>query len=283
MSIAKLELTVKLEHTIIISMFPTILQIGPLVISTTGAFTALGFFFGSFVIWKKGKEEHYEETQLLDGMLLTSLLSLLGARLGFVMSQWPEKIKFLDLVANPGFSWQAALITGLISLVFYCQKQKWDFFKVADFVVFGLVLGLILVFLGRFVSIFNSKDWRSFILLAQVLMFMVFYFLLLYFDKNYRTFAWYKNKRGEAAPGFLVLVFLIFTSVVELGQSFLVYWPQIFNWSKAGDVLIIVLAGSLFYGRSGDRDLTFLSSYFKKRKEQNQNSVRFKAGKEARE
>lgn len=266
-----------------ISMFPTILQIGPLVISTTGVFTALAFFFASFLIWQKGKEEHYEEVELMDGMLLIILLSLLGARAGFVLSQWPEKIKFLDLIAEAGFSWQAALITGLVSLFLYCQKQKWDFFKVADFIVFGLILGLILVNLGRFISIFDVGDWHTFIPLGASLIYLLFYFLFLHLDKNYRTYGWYKNKRGEAAPGFLILFFLISTHLINLVENFLLDWPQVFSWPKLENILIIVLASLVFYSRSGDHDWKILGLYFKKRKEQNKSLMRVKAGMEARE
>jgi hypothetical protein len=214
---------------------------------------------------------------------LVLFLSLLGARTGFVLTQWPERIRFLDLVTNPGFSWQSALLTTLISLFFYCQRQKWDFFKVADFVVFGLVLGLIFANLGRFISFLTLTDWRTFIPLGLSLAYILLYFLLLHFDKNYRTYEWYKNRRGEAAPGFLLLFFLIFSSLLELIANFLNQWPQLFSWHKIGDILIIVIAGLVFYGRSGGRDLTIWLSSFKRKKEQNQNSIRFKAGMEARE
>ncbi len=261
-------------------MIPTILQIGPVVISTLGVFMALGFFFASFLIWQKGREEHYEEVLLMDGILLVTLASLMAARVWFVILNLKEQIYLLDLVGNPGFSWQGALIGGIISLGFYSHSQKWDFFKVADSVAFGLVIGLIFAHLGQFLSQFQFNKLLSFIPLVKALLLIIIYRLLAVFDKNYRTYEWYKNKRGETNTGFLFLSFLLMVNFLDLVGGILSDWPRFFNLELSINGLIFLGAIFVFYLRAADKDLTTLFPY--KKIKTKQAKLRFKAGMEAK-
>ena len=124
-------------------MFPTILKIGPIVISSLGVMTALGFFLGSFLIWKKETEENFEEEKIMDVILISSLAAFLVSRLFYVFFYWQEIganfLAYFDFVGKPGFSLIGAFLGGGISFWLLSQKNKWDFFKVADFSVFGLI------------------------------------------------------------------------------------------------------------------------------------------------
>jgi len=71
-------------------MIPTILQIGPIVISLLGVMTAMGFFFGSFFIWQRTREEHFDENSIMDGILLVSLVGLISARIWYVVFNWGQ-------------------------------------------------------------------------------------------------------------------------------------------------------------------------------------------------
>jgi prolipoprotein diacylglyceryltransferase len=252
-------------------LIPTILQIGPVTISSLGVMMALGFFLGSFLVWQKGREEDL----LMDGILLVVLAALVAARIGYVLLHWLEHIYLLNLVEQPGFSWLGALLGGVTALIFYCRKNKWDFYKLADLSVFGLILGLILGKIGFFLS--QTAFDLSFLMEAFLLVFV--YRLLVIFDKNYRTYEWYKDKRGEAKPGFLLFSFLISTSLIFLGAGAFRAWPQFFNLYQAGNLLIILVSLGLFYFRSGDRNLTISLPSFKTRRRENS---RFKAGMEAK-
>jgi prolipoprotein diacylglyceryltransferase len=261
-------------------MLPTILQIGPIVISSLGVMVALGFFLASFLIWQRGKEEYFEENLLMDGILLVILVGLMSARLGYILlhgGQFDRLISCLDLIRKPGFSWQGALLGGIFTLIFYCRKRKWDFYKLADLSVFGVVLGLILAKIGLFLS----QTYPEWIFLIEAVLLALIYQLLLVFDKNYRTYEWYKNKRGEVNPGFLFFSFLGLTSLLSLGVNIFQHWPKLFNSSAVIDFLIILGALIVFYFRSGDRHLTISWPYFK-RKEGAKERFRFKTGREAK-
>jgi len=248
---------------------------------------ALGFFLGSFLVWQKAREEYFEEDLLMDGILLTALISLTASRIGFFLLQ-PDNFKgltsFFNFVTRPGFSWQAALLGGIAGLVFYCQKKKWDFYKLADLAVFGLVLGLILAKIGFFLANFIFDEFSSLTALAEAALLIVVYRLLLVFSRNYRLYKWYQNKRGEANPGFLFLTFLILTSFIHLVVQGVK--PDGFHFGPVQliDLLIILTSLVLFSCRSG-RGLTIAGRSFKNKERQlkkNKEDYRFKTGMEAK-
>ncbi|GAG43512.1 unnamed protein product, partial [marine sediment metagenome] len=144
---------------------------------------ALGFFLGSFLIWQKGREEHFEESSLMDGILLVIMAALIVSRIWYVIFNWSASwrigsfISFFDLVKKPGFAWQGALLGGIFTLVVYCKKKKWDFYKLADLSVFGIILGLIFGNIGLFLNNFTPQP----IFLFEAILLIVLYRLLLIF------------------------------------------------------------------------------------------------------
>lgn len=268
-------------------MFPTILQLGPITISSLGVLTALGFFFGSFLVWQRGREEYFEEDFLMDGILLVVMVGLIAARTWHIILNWSASwriasfISIFDLVKKPGFSWQGGLLAGIFTLIVYCKKKKWDFYKFADLSVFGVVLGLILGKIGLFL---NSLSFQSVFLFEAILLIIV-YRLLLVFDKNYRTYEWYKNKRGEANFGFLFLSFLVLSTFIYL-TSAIFQNPSLEilkSFQFIINILIILTSLTLFYSRSGDHSLTIPPLWFTKRKRGKKENLCFKTGMEAKE
>ena len=71
-------------------MFPVLLAIGPVVIKTVNLAFVLALLAGLFVFWRKGREEHYEEAMLFDGLLLSLLFGLVLARAAFIAMRFGE-------------------------------------------------------------------------------------------------------------------------------------------------------------------------------------------------
>lgn len=261
-------------------MLPTILQIGPITISSLGVAIVLGFFLGSFLVWKKEKEENFNEEKIMDAILLVSIISLVCSRTWYILFYW-DKIgrnlsSWFDFVGKPGFSWPGAFLGGALTLRFLCKKNKWDFFKVADFSSFGIALGSIFASLGMFLD-------GNFYAIYEAIFMVVILRLLYYFDKYYRTYEWYKNKRGEAAPGFLFLVFLILFSFTKLVVAFLKEHDLYWRWSQFINLLIILISGAILYWRSG-RNLKSIMSLLPEtnRKRRVKKRFHFKTGMEAK-
>lgn len=207
----------------------------------------IGFFFGSFLIWKKAKEENYEEDKIMDAILLVSLISLIVSRLWFVLINWYKwsysAYTFFDFVGAPGLSWFGALIGGIICFKLVTIKNKWDFFRIADFCSYGINLALILFSFGCFLD-GSGYIWETLLLAFN-------YRLLYYFDRNYRTYSWYKNKRGEVASGFIFIILIIFFALIRLVVAFIKV-PGLFSISGQWESLLAILVGLAFiYFRSG--------------------------------
>jgi len=251
-------------------LLPTILQLGPFTITSLGLMVVLGFFFGSFLIWKKEKEEGLDEEKVMDGIFLVGLASLVGGRTGFILLFWKQLkgglAAWFDFVGQPGFWWLGMVVGGILALRYLSEKNNWDFYKVADFATFGLVLTAAFITLGAFLdgssygSVTNLPWGIKFPGLTEPrhptqLYELVFMFLILkllyYFDKNYRTYSWYRDKRGEAAAGFLFLSFLALFSLEKMFVGF--FKDRGSNWLTAEIFSLLTLLTSLvlIFVRSG--------------------------------
>lgn len=137
-------------------MFPVLLTIGNIPISSFGLFLALGFLTGVFLIWRLSRAWDLNEEKILDLTLLTFLGGLIGARLYFVL----ENLSFFSqnflgiLLFNkyPGFSFWGAFLGGWLTLFYSSRRAKLDFWQLGDIASVGLLGGLILSNLGCFLG-----------------------------------------------------------------------------------------------------------------------------------
>lgn len=252
-------------------MFPTLLSLGPLKITTQGLILALTFFFSSFWLWKRGREEHFEEDSLMDMVILMTLGGLLFARLFYVLSfpHFPSFWQAFQFIRFPGFSWPGALVGGLLVFFFFTRQKKWDFFLLADIMIPPLVLAQALGRLGNFFSgsfygratrlpiglVFPGQESpRHPLQLYAFILYLLFLRLILKLESEYRFYAWYQGKRREALPGFIFFTYFIAAGLIQLGLAFFLdswlYWkgiPLIFLFP-----ILEILTGMVgLYWRSG--------------------------------
>lgn len=213
-------------------MLPVLFSLGPITIYSYGIFLFLGFLFGLFVIWKRSREENFEEEKVFDTILIISLYALLGARLIYVFSNFSSfggnLLYWINLIGKPGFSLFGALGGGIAGLIIETRKRKWDFFEFSDIVAVGLSLTLMFGWLGSFLNgtspgiETNSPLGITFTGVYQKrhpvqLYFTVLYlFLFIYLwwaEGKYRTFQWYSGGKSGARPGFLFFNLLFFSGL----------------------------------------------------------------------
>src|SRR3989338_8407629 len=152
-------------------MYPVLLTIGPLVISSLGLFLSLAFLSAVFIAWRLAKLYDVKEEKILDVAMVTFGGGFLGARLYAVIFNWEafgsfEKILFVQ--RYPGLSFWGGLIgkrlpVSLIeSLVFL-----WLFFslfkQVVKFHFAGKITAVFLIWLGivKFMTEFYRGDSRQ--------------------------------------------------------------------------------------------------------------------------
>lgn len=269
-------------------VFPTLLQLGPVSISSLGFFSFLGFLLGAFVFWQKAKEENLDEELALDLWIVSAVAGFLTGRLVFCLTNSLAYAKyflgFFEFVRFPGFSIFGAFLGMVIVWIAFCKRNKWDFWKVADVLVFGILVAQVFYRLGQFFdgSFFGritSLPWalhfpgvdgaRHPIQIYEVLFLGLLYFLLLEFERQYRLFRWYQDKRGETKPGFLVLTYFLLYVLWRLGLEFLressLYFKGI-AWEQAAGFIIILISLVGFYARSG-RELKSDFSFLRDKRE----------------
>lgn len=255
------------------TMFPVLFSIGPVIFKTITLFVILSFFLASFIFWRKGKEEHYSQSDIFDSFLLSTLIGALVARAVFILFNFRTFgffiLDWLDLSGHSGIN----LIAGLAAAAFYMYKNsvknKWDEFEVLDFWVTSVSLGLSIYYLGTFFDgtgygIATSLPWGvAFSQLVEphhpIQMYFSLFYLSLYFylskvEYSYRTFTWYRHGKKTAQTGYLTSFFLIsvslFTFIMALIKPATIEFMGI-NFDMVISLLIALIGTSLLYNRSG--------------------------------
>lgn len=136
-------------------MLPVLFTIGSLTISSFGLFLILGFIFAVIVFWRLGAIYDIDEERRLDLSLITFFLSLIGARIYFVLSNlsvFDSLSKVLSINHYPGLNFWGGFFTGSLVLYLLCHYFKLKFYQIADFFIVGLFAGLIFGSFGCLLS-----------------------------------------------------------------------------------------------------------------------------------
>lgn len=254
-------------------MFPVLLSVGPLQLKTMFLFLLLGFFFASFVFWRKCREEHYSESEIFDSFLVSALLGAIVARAVFILFNFQtfgfHVLSWFDIGAFPGTNLIAGLAAAAFSMYKNAVKNKWDEFEVLDFWVMSAALGLFIYNLGAFFDgtgygYATSLPWGVvFPNLIEphhpVQMYFALFYLgvYLYLSKveySYRTFTWYRHGKKTAQTGFLTSAFLIQVAVFTFFMAFLKPATLEFlsvNFDMVISGLLGLVGTMLLFSRSG--------------------------------
>lgn len=254
-------------------MYPVLFSVGGVGISTFGAFLAMAFFGGSFVIWKRGREEHFEEESLFDAVLLTIFWGLVVARLVYVVLHWGNFegniLSMLALTKFPGLSMLGGLAGAFLALSYFSWKKQWSYFEIFDVYVLGLALAQGIGSVGLFfngsgygtlwngpwaVNFIGVEGSRHPTQIYGALLYVLLFVVLGRVFVSYRTFEWYKGAQSEAASGLVFFSYLLSLGLIGIVLAGLrpaeFYWR---NFAVGGWVSIILVAVGLIggYSRSG--------------------------------
>lgn len=254
-------------------MFPELFRIGSVIIATKSIFLVVAFLTTAFMFWRKSREEHYHEEQVFDAFLLSVLVGLLAARIGYVVlffDEFSSQIwRAFDVVSKPGSVFEVGLLGATLYLFRFAKHKKWDAFEVLDFWFLSVAVGMVLVHIGNFFAgtgfghptslpwgmIFPGVFERTHPLqLYTALFYIALGGYLSWAEYNYRTFTWYRAGKKTAQTGFLTSVFLIAVGLYSLIT--LPIRPKFYAW---GQVPIDIIVGAavlivgllLLYSRSG--------------------------------
>ncbi len=135
------------------AMYPVLLTVAGVPISSFGLFMALAFLMSLITVWRVARSYDINEEKILDLAMLTFFGALIGARLYFVLlntSIFDDVLKVVLINRYPGLSFWGGLLGGMMTLWLFSNRLKVDFWKIADFAAVGALVGLILGDLGCF-------------------------------------------------------------------------------------------------------------------------------------
>jgi prolipoprotein diacylglyceryltransferase len=225
----------------------------PVRLSSFGLVLVVALFLGAFRIWRLGREAHFGEDKIFDAVLLVGFWGLVGARLAYVAEHWQGWLAAVAVTAYPGLAVWGGLAGGIAALWVISRKLQWDFFEAADIFMPGWLLAWSIGWLGVWLSVSRPGLITHLPLLALGLGLVVAR-LAGKWEKEYRTYDWYKGKRAEGRPGFVFLAGLAGMSLVQL----------LWDWRFAG---VATAAAIAIYGRA-ERRLSEDLAWFTRRRPQ---------------
>lgn len=133
-------------------MAPVLYSIGPFNVYAFGFFLSISFLLSTFIIWKYSREELKEE-EYLDAYLYASIASLLSARLTYIALHFTQFgtnfLKYILVRETPGLSLFGGILGGIIYLVWYARRKKFDLLAVLDLFSLAVCLGLFFAKIGE--------------------------------------------------------------------------------------------------------------------------------------
>ncbi|MCX6816469.1 MAG: prolipoprotein diacylglyceryl transferase [Candidatus Beckwithbacteria bacterium] len=187
-------------------MWPTLIAFGPLVIHSFGFLLALGVFFGGFVFWQKGREEGTAEEELMDCWLVSGIVSLLTARVWFVLTNWGQFnnwYRIIFLTKFPGLAYEGAFFGFWLIVVIWAVRKHWPWWPILETAVFAELIVEIFGRLGRWLAVGTIKMPFELIFSASL---ALFYFIFKKWEKKYRS---------AFKPGFLVAAYLLVLGTIN--------------------------------------------------------------------
>ncbi len=216
-------------------MYPELFNFANMSIRTINIFYVLTFLGIGYVLYRRSREEHYDEIEIFDGFILSFIFGLLGGRVGHIIINFVsfgfDAGKWINFISFPGFNFIFMLVFATIYFGLFARKRKWDVFEVLDFWTQAISLGAVFFYIGHF---FNGSilgkitqlpwgikypqlfETRHPVQLYYAFSFVILYFYFNWLEFNYRSFRWYRGSRKTAQTGFLFFNFLIISSFLSL-------------------------------------------------------------------
>lgn len=124
-------------------MQPILFTIKGFSIQAYGAMAALGFI--AAVLWcsYQGQKRGYHRNQMIDFCIACIMAAVLGARLGYVIVEWPRFVNNpieILYIQQGGLVWYTGLIGGFTGGTLYVLWKKLDFWWMADTIMVSVCL-----------------------------------------------------------------------------------------------------------------------------------------------
>ena len=169
-------------------------------ITLFGLSTAFGFLISGYYLWLRAKEENLPEDEIFDIYIISAVWALAASRASEIAIRFNEFgwniIRWFSVFSLPGLNGLAALFTFLIMVYLAGIKRQWEVWKTWDIFLPPLIL-------------WQAAISLSFSLPAAVIWVLGFG-ILVWIEKEYRLWDWFKGHHSTAKNGLVSSVWLGF-------------------------------------------------------------------------
>ncbi len=147
-----------------------------------GMIIAFGMIMGIMIACHEAKITGQDPNDYLDFAIYAIILSVIGARIYYVIFSWDEyKGNLLSIIniRNGGLAIYGGVITAILTCFVYSKIKKMSFPKMCDTGILGLLLGQII---GRWGNFFNREAF------GQVVSDSHRFAMRIFFDQNYERY-----------------------------------------------------------------------------------------------
>lgn len=219
-----------------------------------GILIGLGVIIGTILGLREAKRQGIEEDTLLDLLIFAIPISLIGARLYYVIFSW-EKYSHNPISAlnfrSGGLAIHGGIIAAILTGIVYSKVKKVNFWKLGDIAAPSMILGQAIGRWGNYINqeayggptnlpwgiLVNGQRVHPTFLYESLWNFLVFLFLL-----------WYRKDRDKE-EGEVFLLYLILYSIARifiegLRTDSLMFGP--FRVAQLVSLIFILVAGYFF-------------------------------------
>ncbi len=142
-------------------MHPILVQLGPITIRYYGLMYIIAIAIGFYLLWKEVRRKNLPVTMesLLDLLLLTIPLALIGARLYYVVFRLDYYGRYpLDIfkIWEGGLAIHGGVLGGVLAVLLFARWKRVKFWPLADAIAPSLVLGQAI---GRIGNLMNGDAY----------------------------------------------------------------------------------------------------------------------------
>lgn len=192
----------------------TLIRFDSLVIYSFSLVMVLAYLWGSFVFYKKALEARFEETLVLDAIVMSAFWSVILGRILFVLFNYSgfdgHLMRIFFLKDYPGLSLWGVLLGIALANWILVKGFKLKFIDWFDLMILGLVGGLPVFLAGLTILVFK---WQYLVMAVVAALVFGFFWKA---EDEYRMYSWYRGKKTHAKSGLISGFGLVFFGLVGI-------------------------------------------------------------------
>ncbi|MGM0410172.1 MAG: prolipoprotein diacylglyceryl transferase [Bacillota bacterium] len=203
-------------------MNPVAFKIGSLGVRWYGIIIGSAVVIAFFLAIRESKKQGINEEFFYDFVIFGLPAAIIGARLYYVIFEWPIYKNNLNLILNirqGGLAIHGGIIGGLIVLLILVKKYKVDFWKIVDILAPSLILGQAI---GRWGNFINQEAYGGVVSLEFINKFPDFIKNQMFINGQYHHPAFLYESMWNFLS-FLILIILRRKEFIKKGDVFALY------------------------------------------------------------